>query len=220
MLQFIYMKMTSDPADMLFVEFEDLRQVLSVGRSRKLIAFFVRMSAGSSHQDASEAAAGPATAQPRAVQPLQDQAKTVNSLRLPKFDADSPYIPASVREAIRKKQRPHRQGREDMVQRILDHCKENVPGFHRGVIPAVALDLTVAYPDSFKDTLPVTDHGSDGLAKQMLVKYDNDRRDKSKKLCPAQKQVPAIKEAYGCVMWNPPIPEDETQERRRNNYLT
>lgn len=108
-----------------------------------------------------------------------------------------------------------------MVQRIVDHCRETVPGFQRYMLTTVAKELVIAYPDTFKDTLPLSDHGSDGLAKQMRDKLDNDTRVKNM-LTANERQAPKCKEAFGCVMWNPVLEGEDTvesQEAKREKLL-
>lgn len=133
---------------------------------------------------------------------------------MPTFDKKSPFIPSDVKEAIERKKRPSASGRASMVERIVDHCREEVPNLQRSMLNSVALDLVTAYPETFKDSILISDHGSDSLAKQMRDKFDNDKRPALP--TPRERQAPAIKEAFGCINWNPPLPEGETEETQEN----
>jgi len=136
---------------------------------------------------------------------------TAPSSSLPTFEEDSPYIPSKVRAAIKAKKRPPCSAREDMVGRIVDRCREIVPNLERHNFNDVALQLVRKWPESFKDTLPVSKHGSDSLATQMKVKYDNDKRPLSNRVG-KENTAPAIPEAYGCELWNPALPHAHTNE--------
>ncbi|KAK3917041.1 Chitinase A [Frankliniella fusca] len=141
---------------------------------------------------------------------LQLNARQVLS-GLPKFDKDSPYMPSSVRKAICNKKRPTTSGIEDMVARIVDRCRD-VPNLRRSMFDSVALQIVNDYPESFKDSIPVSEHGSDSLAQQLKKKNDNDKRPCDRNQTDTEKKAPNIKEAVGCRNWNPPIPEHETEE--------
>jgi hypothetical protein len=60
--------------------------------------------------------------------------------KLPEYDKDSPFIPAAVRKAINDKKRPT-EGIESMVERIVDDCREKVPGLQRCMFNTVAESL-------------------------------------------------------------------------------
>lgn len=123
-------------------------------------------------------------------------------------------MPAAVRAAIKAGQRAPSGAREDMVQRIVDHCRETVPGFERQDLDTVAKQLVSLYPNTFKDTLPLSEHGSDGLAKQMKTNLDNHSRVKN--FTANERQAPNSKEAFGCVRWNPLLEEGETLESQES----
>jgi len=119
-------------------------------------------------------------------------------------------MPAGVRKAIMSQKRPIVREREDMVQRIVDHCRDTVPNLHRAMFDTVADDLVEMYPDSFKDTLPVSSKGSDSLRAQFKVKFDNDKR--PLKLSFKERECPNIPAAYGCISWRPSLPDDESED--------
>ncbi|KAK3920757.1 Alpha-1-macroglobulin [Frankliniella fusca] len=136
---------------------------------------------------------------------------------LPLIDKDSPYIPAAVRKAIEEKKRPSQSARRDMVDRIVDHLMEAVPTLQRSDLNKVADNLVELYKDSFQDTILTSRLGSDSLRHQLKVKFDNlNRRPEST----SKQQASACPAAYGCLQWNPPLPEGESevsQTRKREN---
>lgn len=152
---------------------------------------------------------------------LQSAARQQLTITLPSLDVDSPLFPAEVRTAIREFKRPTDQYRVIMVERIVDYCRENIAGFQRSSCQDVAKKIVELYPDSFKDVLPVSSHGSDSLIKQILIRYDNEKR--PAKPLATEKQAPASKEAYGCHMFEPALPDQATIEsltRKRDELKT
>lgn len=145
---------------------------------------------------------------------LQGTARQLNS-KLPVFGADSPYLPSGVKTAIQKRKRPSAADRESMVERIVDRCREIVPNLARADLDDVAKDVVKNFPASFKDTVLISDHGSDGLARQMKVKYDNDKRPKNSKTA-TEKAAPSIPQAFGCTRWSPACPSNQTEESQEN----
>ncbi|KAJ1526538.1 hypothetical protein ONE63_008125 [Megalurothrips usitatus] len=148
------------------------------------------------------------------------QQQPVPTPNMPTFDKDSPYMPASVKEACIQRKRASSSGRNQMVERIVDRCREVVPGLQRSMFNDVALSLVLAYPDTFKDTILVSKHGSDSLAKQLRDKFDNDKRPKNS--TQMEKEAPSNKEAYGCIRWNSTLPDSETedsQEEKRQSLV-
>ncbi|XP_034255357.1 uncharacterized protein LOC117653660 [Thrips palmi] len=141
---------------------------------------------------------------------LMDVANSVMIPKMPTFDVNSPYFPSKVREAIRANKRADPRSREEMVARIVDRCREVVPNLERANFNTVAESIVKLYPKSFKDTVPVSDHGSDSLADQLKNKFDNDRRPVNSKTG-KENQAPAIKESYGCNSWSPALPSGETE---------
>ncbi|KAK3930901.1 Beta-lactamase 1 [Frankliniella fusca] len=131
---------------------------------------------------------------------------------LPVFSADSPYMPYGVKQAIAQKKRPSTVDREQMVARIVDRCREVVPNLTRSTFNEVAQKIVSMYPNSFRDTIAVSDHGSDSLAYQLKNEYDNDKRPYDRRLSKKEKEAPPVAEATGCSKWNPQIPEDETED--------
>lgn len=123
---------------------------------------------------------------------------------------DSFVMPSSVKQAIAAKQRPPASARCQMVNRIVDDCRQKVPNLERSMFNAVAAKLVALYSESFRDTIPVSEHGSDSLAKQLRDRFDNEKRPVD--LTPKEVEAPAIKQAYGCVQWNPSLPEKATEE--------
>lgn len=134
---------------------------------------------------------------------------------MPKFDKNSPYMPSAVRQAIEQKKRPTAFARVQLVERIVDHCRDTIPNLERADFNEVALDLVSNYPDTFKDTILLSEHGSDSLAKQMRTKYDNDKRPDVP--TPKEREAPACKQAYGCIRWNPSLSEESSEESEENS---
>lgn len=148
---------------------------------------------------------------------IQRQATEVND-SMPVFTKDSAQIPAGVKQAIENKTRPSWASRKLMCENIVDFCKTNVPNLERTMFNPVARHLVNLYPSSFKDTIPMSDHGSDTLAKELRDKFDNTKRPNKA----ARLQAEAPKEAYGCILFNPSRPHnetDETQEQKRLRLL-
>ncbi|KAK3926287.1 N-acetyltransferase SLI1 [Frankliniella fusca] len=176
------------------------------------------ISAPSSSTSVAASSSQSVTASSETMRQTQAGKKSIENLRksvastpsMPVFTVDSPYISSSVREAIRLKKRASVKGREETVQRIVDHCRETVPGLDRAMFDTVAQQLVTSYPDTFQDTISIGDCNYASLAKQLRVKYDNDKRHKS--ATTAERSVPARKEAYGCLDWNPDLPLEETPE--------
>lgn len=129
---------------------------------------------------------------------------------MPSFDKDSPYMPVGVRTAILEERRPLPRQREDMVERMVDHCRATVPNLERKMFNSVADSLVEMYPNTFKDTLPVSRKGSDSLRAQFKVKFDNDKRPVTFAL--KEVESPNIPSAYGCISWSPSLPDGETEE--------
>lgn len=142
---------------------------------------------------------------------LQAAADAALQADLPDISPNSPFFPAAVKEAIKRKKRPSAKSREDMVGRLVDRCRETIPNLKRDVFNNLAKEIVVLYPDSFKDTLLLSDHGSDSLAKQLKVKFDNDKRPKDSKVG-KENTAPGLVQSYGCVEWSPALPDGETME--------
>ncbi|XP_034245717.1 uncharacterized protein LOC117647854 [Thrips palmi] len=129
---------------------------------------------------------------------------------MPTFDKDSPYMPAGVRQAILENRRPLPRHREDMVERMVDYCRETVPNLSRKSFNSVADSLVTLYPNSFEDSIAVNNRRSNSLRAQFKSKFDNDRRPTtfSKK----EVESPNIPSAFGCISWSPILPDGETEE--------
>lgn len=169
-------------------------------------------SAGSSTASHTGAnASGSMASQPPPRQPLQAIAANIVEDPVPIFDVTSPYMPSAVKQAVLAKKRPSKSARVDFVERVVDRCCELVPSLQRTYFDEVARRITVMYPESFKDTHPISEHGSDTLAGQMRAKLSNHRRNK-KALTTREVEAPARKEAFGCIRWNPKLPEDQSIE--------
>ncbi|KAK3919972.1 ATP-dependent 6-phosphofructokinase subunit alpha [Frankliniella fusca] len=154
----------------------------------------------------------------RSREPLSERNSETPTARftMPLFDKNSPFIPAGVRQAIDLKKRPSVRDRQCMVDRIVDHLKEKVPNLVRSDFDSVADNLVQLYPESFKDTLAVSRHGSDSLRSQFKVKFDNLNRKPTK----SRDQTTSAPASYGCLQFNPACPEGETEQslvRRRDN---
>ncbi|KAK3920796.1 Glucose-1-phosphate adenylyltransferase large subunit 2, chloroplastic/amyloplastic [Frankliniella fusca] len=164
---------------------------------------------GTSAQPGSSGEAGETR---RPLSTIQRNAQKVLQSKLPVFDENSPYFPSGVKAAIKAKERPSQADRESMVERIVDHCRETVPNLQRSMLNDVALQIVKDFGCSFKDTIMVSEHGSDSLATQLKVKFDNDNRGKKRPKTPVEKEAPAMKEAFGCIQWDPSLPEGESEE--------
>lgn len=130
---------------------------------------------------------------------------------MPQYDKNSFVMPTSVKSAIANKQRPSAAARCQMVDRIVDDCREKVPNLERAMFNPVAQQIVESYPESFRDTILLSEHGSDSLAKQLRDKFDNEKRPVTARTS-KEKEAPAVKQAYGCTKWNPPLPENATEE--------
>jgi len=144
---------------------------------------------------------------------LQAKAIEVTS-SLPVFDVESPYLPSKVKEAIKANKRPSATDRADMVGRIVDRCREIVPNFARAMLDDVGKGIVKSFPASFKDTILVSEHGSDCVARQLKVKFDNSKQPKDSKTA-QEKSAPSIPQAFGCSNWNPTCPSDQTEESQQ-----
>ncbi|KAK3933119.1 Peptidyl-tRNA hydrolase [Frankliniella fusca] len=138
-------------------------------------------------------------------------ASEISNGRIPVFHKNCPYIPVRVREAINSGKKPQPSERQDMVDRIVDHCRDKIPDLVRRDFVAVAKQLVEMYPKSFKDTLPSSETGHDSLAYQLQNKFDNDNRWLKK--TPAERNRTPLQrpEAFGCVKWTCEIPLGETK---------
>ncbi|KAK3915677.1 Transcription antitermination protein NusB [Frankliniella fusca] len=195
-------------ADLKHITVSMLKTVLDTIDSCELNADWQKTYAAGPSSTSSSSTPSEALSRP----PLQDVARNVINTPLPIFDIQSPYMPSTVKDAVKAGKRPTSRGREQFVERIVDRCREVVPNLQRNMFKRVALQIVETYPDSFKDTLLTSSHGSDSLAHQLQVKFDNDRRPKAGKKTTTELEVPSSKQAFGCISWNPSLPSGQTLE--------
>ncbi len=86
--------------------------------------------------------------------PLQEVARRISDV--PVFTVESPYMPSGVKEAVIAKKRPSARDRKAFVERIVDKCREDIPNLERAIFGDIALQLVQDFPDSFKDTCPIS----------------------------------------------------------------
>ncbi|XP_052129546.1 uncharacterized protein LOC127750908 [Frankliniella occidentalis] len=170
-------------------------------------------SQSSNNEQPTSSAAQPSNSSRIPLRTLQENAReTISQSRIPVFDENSPYFPSGVRAAIKANKRPSPDDRQLMVENVVDYCKEKIPNFYRTDLAVVAKQIVKDYEKSFKDTIVVSDHGSDSLYKQFISRLDNQDRKNKRKAKAADKEASGSKEAYGCVLWDPPLPPSETEE--------
>ncbi|KAK3922736.1 Serine hydroxymethyltransferase [Frankliniella fusca] len=155
----------------------------------------------------------------RPLSTVRHNARATLQTDLPVFTEDSPYFPSGIKKAIRAEKRPTRSDRESMCERIVDHCREVVPNLERSRLNDVAKQIVEHFPKSFKDTILISAHRSDSLALQLRTKFDNNDRKLKRPKAPLEEEAPATKEAYGCVLWEAPLPAGTTEESLENIRL-
>lgn len=89
---------------------------------------------GQAFQDQASASGHPASNRVALTANLRRSVEQLDTATMPTFDKDSPYMPRAVKEAIEKRVRPSASARSQMVERIVDHCREKVPNLQRAML--------------------------------------------------------------------------------------
>ena len=141
-------------------------------------------------------------------------------------------LPAPLKKAFLEKKRPSPKDRRQMVRIIVDDIVKLCPNPKSPQLSAVARKLCLRYPVSFRDEFdssPGLSHEIEGLTKQLRARVENVNRGNPltsrRVLIPTQQaangeEIPAAKrkaaDSYGCVNWQPQLPEEETEAAQMN----
>ncbi|KAJ1528971.1 hypothetical protein ONE63_007338 [Megalurothrips usitatus] len=178
--------------DLQYVQFEDIKDLMPLAWSRKLIAHWKQTSAAS----ASTSREGPRG----------------HSSYTVKWDK----LPENMLELFRTKKALKNSEINELVRLVHADVVKTVPNCERGIFANIANDMAMKYPDSIKDIIlsgKVSKNltTAEKLKTKFWNRFDNQNRDPSRNRL--QVEAPRRPEAYGCLRWQVlDLPDEETLE--------
>ena len=138
---------------------------------------------------------------------------------------DIPDMPAGVKTAIRSSKRPAYSQRKKMIRDVVEAMTKCHPNPNLTQCRIVARRIVRKHPDSFEDRTDEGERMGNGyhsMAKELRNRIEyvtrantqaRLRRPRARNPDDTTPRTPA--DAYGCISWQPELPDDETEETLR-----
>ncbi|XP_059354194.1 uncharacterized protein LOC132157507 [Carassius carassius] len=225
--------------DLVYVQQEDLKDVLPIIQQRKLLEAFklettkvtldlqilpdestdTSMSSLSSPQPCTSSSSSSSRASTPCTLSKASQSPNISSKWYENFEIPWDKMPVEVQSAIANSKRPAPDKRRQMIRILADEIRkcENNPTRNECLI--ICRNIVKHFPNSFADMTPsgvIIGSGCTSLLCQLKTRIENMNRAGTKnrlrtsKVPGQQHQRPS--DSYGCTQFNPELPPEETYE--------